>query len=263
MDPSLLIAIVAGVVILLVLVLLAVLVARRRRRLRERFGTEYDRAAQDRSKLAADRELEQREKRHAQLDIRPLSPAAKQHYSEGWANVQQEFVDRPTTAVVEADRLVTSLMAERGYPTEGFEQQLADLSVEHSRTLEHYRTAHGIMLRHQHGEAAAAVPATEDLRAAMLHYRTLFEDLLTDEEPQDRGMVQTNATARQEPPTEPVPAQPTTRQPPQQGTPQRPPQPPPQQYPPQQAQPQQPPVQQPPPGQHPPTMPPRPASPGH
>lgn len=238
MDPLLLIAIVVGVVILLVLVLLVVRIQQRRRRLRERFGSEYERAAQDSTKLAADRELEERERRHEQLDIRPLSPAAKQHYSENWANIQQQFVDRPTTAVVEADRVLTSLMAERGYPTQGFEQQLADLSVEHSRTLEHYRSAHGIMQRQQHGDAS-----TEDLRAAMLHYRTLFEELLGDDGPRDRSGVQTNATARQEPPTEPVPAQPAR------GTP---PKPPPQPSPPQT--PQTP--------QQPPAMPPRAAPPG-
>jgi len=166
----------------------------RRKRLQEKFGSEYDRAMDGESnRRAAEQELEHREKRHAQLDIRPLSPAAHERYSQNWASIQQQFVDRPATAVVEADRVLTELMAERGYPTEGFEQQLADLSVEHSRTLEHYRTAHGTMLRQRENKGD-----TEDLRSAMLHYRTLFEELL------DTGDVRQQRQVNESPPTTPV-----------------------------------------------------------
>ncbi len=89
--------------------------------------------------------------------------------------MQDEFVDRPEQAVHDADQLVTSLMHERGYPTEGFDQQLKDLSVEHGRTLEHYRAAHEVdTLSDQHRAT------TEQLRGAMVHYRTLFDELLSD-----------------------------------------------------------------------------------
>jgi hypothetical protein len=64
-------------------------------------------------------------------------------------------------------------MQDRGYPTEDYEQILADLSVEHATTLDHYRAAHQVSLQAEGGTAS-----TEDLRQAMLHYRALFGDLL-------------------------------------------------------------------------------------
>ncbi|WP_158890910.1 hypothetical protein [Amycolatopsis anabasis] len=147
-----------------------------RKRLRDRFGPEYERTVRDRdSRRDAERELAAREKRHAELDIRPLSPSAHERYAQRWALIQEQFVDRPARAVAEADRVLVELMAERGYPTEGYDQQLADLSVQHARTLEHYRSAHETMRNHEHTEAS-----TEKLRDAMVRYRTVFEDLLAD-----------------------------------------------------------------------------------
>jgi hypothetical protein len=145
-----------------------------RKRLQQRFGPEYDRTVEEKdSPRAAQRELAERERRHKELDIRPLSATARERYTREWAQTQEKFVDHPADAVAEADRLLVSLMAERGYPTEGYEQQVADLSVRHAKTLEHYRAAHAT----QHERTGAS---TEDLRDAMVHYRTVFEDLLTD-----------------------------------------------------------------------------------
>ncbi|MCU1687343.1 MAG: hypothetical protein JWQ81_8082 [Amycolatopsis sp.] len=155
----------------------------KRKRLRENFGPEYERTVSDHENpRAAQRELAAREKRHAELDIRPLTPSAQERYSHQWALIQEQFVDRPAGAVTEADRVLEALMAERGYPTDGYDQQLADLSVKHSRTLEHYRTAHETMRGHERTQAS-----TEELRDAMVHYRTVFEDLLTDGEENARG----------------------------------------------------------------------------
>jgi hypothetical protein len=145
-----------------------------RKRLQQRFGPEYDRTVEEKdSPRAAQRELAERERRHKELDIRPLSASARERYTREWAQVQEKFVDDPSTAVAEADRVLVALMAERGYPTEGYEQQLSDLSVRHAKTLEHYRAAHAT----QHERSGAS---TEELRDAMVHYRTVFEDLLTD-----------------------------------------------------------------------------------
>jgi len=175
-------------IVLIVVVAVAVLGAviwlvtqeMQRKRLQQRFGPEYDRTVAEKdSPRAAQRELAERERRHKELDIRPLSASARERYAREWAQVQEKFVDQPSAAVAEAQQLLNSLMAERGYPTEGYEQQVADLSVRHAKTLEHYRAAHTTQ---QKRDGAS----TEDLRDAMVRYRTVFEDLLTDGADDDR-----------------------------------------------------------------------------
>ncbi|MFE4959461.1 hypothetical protein ACFRCW_37110 [Streptomyces sp. NPDC056653] len=170
--------IVIAIIVAVVLIVLAVgmWVAVRRRHLRNRFGPEYERAVEaGDSRTAAERDLRAREQRHDDLDVKPLASSARQQYAQEWNSVQEHFVDRPQESVGEADQLVTRLMKERGYPTEGYEQQLKDLSVEHGRTLEHYRAAHEVNAR-----AGGQQTTTEELRGAMVHYRALFEDLLTN-----------------------------------------------------------------------------------
>jgi hypothetical protein len=146
----------------------------RRRRLQERFGPEYARAVKSHdSTREAEQELLARQKRHEELQIRDLEPAARDRHLAEWQQVQERFVDAPEAAVTEADQLLIQVMEERGYPTEGYEQQVADLSVEHAATIDRYRTAHEISLRAEAKEAS-----TEDLRQAMVHYRALFTELL-------------------------------------------------------------------------------------
>jgi len=148
----------------------------RRRALQNRFGPEYDRAVADGdSRLAAERELRERERRHAELELKELDPAARARYAGKWEEIQARFLDDPAGAVRDADALVTELVAERGYPTGDSEQHLANLSVEHARTLGHYRDAHEISKVNERGLAS-----TEQLRQALMHYRALFADLLGD-----------------------------------------------------------------------------------
>ncbi|MFF4213983.1 hypothetical protein ACFYZE_32475 [Streptomyces sp. NPDC001796] len=176
MPTGTLLAIIIPVVALIALIALGSSLLMRRHRLRELFGPEYQRTVEETgSRRATERELVEREQRHDELDVKPLPISIRDRYTREWATVQEEFVDRPEEAVHDADRLVTSLMQERGYPTEKFEEQLRDLPVEHSRTLEHYRAAHAIdELSTRHGAD------TEQLRNALVHYRALLEDLLTD-----------------------------------------------------------------------------------
>lgn len=151
-----------------------VLQQQRRSHLRERFGPEYERMmAEHDNKREVEQELIAREQRHADLDIRPLPEESRENYANRWTEVQERFVDSPGFAVTEADQLVAAVMAERGYPTEDFEQRLSDLSVGHASTLDHYRKAHDIS-----GRAARKAASTEELRQAMVHYRSLFEELL-------------------------------------------------------------------------------------
>jgi hypothetical protein len=173
MSPTLTI-----VLIIVVLVVIAAIVygvqAGRRKKLQSTFGPEYDRAVADTgSRTEAEKELREREKRHSELELKPLSPESQAKYSADWEEVQLKFVDDPAEAVGTADELVTRLITERGYPTRDYEDRLADLSVEHARTLGHYRDAHEISERNRSGSAS-----TEDLRQALVHYRALFADLL-------------------------------------------------------------------------------------
>lgn len=153
--------------------------AQRRRHLRERFGPEYDRlVAATGSSRAAERELEQRERRAATLHIRPLPLEDQQRFTTRWQAVQAEFVDSPKTSLAHADELLGQVMDARGYPVQDFEQRAADLSVDHPVVVQHYHAAHGIALRHKKDQTT-----TEDLRQAMIHYRALFQELVSDTEP--------------------------------------------------------------------------------
>ncbi|MEV6523041.1 hypothetical protein AB0M43_13915 [Longispora sp. NPDC051575] len=146
----------------------------RRRSLRDRFGPEYDRVVGERaSRAAAERELRDRERRHAQLTLRELTPDSRARYSAEWQDLQSRFLDEPGPAVDAADELVTRLIEERGYPAGDHDEQVAQLSVDHALTLDAYREAHAISVRNQRGEAS-----TEELRQAVVSYRALVVELL-------------------------------------------------------------------------------------
>ena len=158
----------------------------RRRELQRRFGPEYDRTVEEAdNRLAAEKELRERESRHAELELRELDPDDRARYTEQWQQIQARFVDAPENAVGAADDFVTELIAARGYPTDDYDDRLSHLSVEHARVLSDYREAHDINERNQRGEAT-----TEQLRLAVLHYRSLVSELLGEEateQPSDTG----------------------------------------------------------------------------
>jgi len=150
------------------------LATQKTRRLRDRFGPEYDRAAESAGgKRDAEAELAAREERREQLNIRPLPSDARRRYAEQWQSVQTQFVDAPAAAVAAADGLVSSVMKDRGYPMDDFEQRAADISVDHPQVVENYRAAHRIS-----ATTGSAGTTTEDQRQAMQHFRSLFEELL-------------------------------------------------------------------------------------
>jgi hypothetical protein len=172
MSAGAIVAIIVAVAV--VVAVIVAMAAARRRKLQQRFGPEYDRVVgETHSHRKADAELAERERRVRSLDIHPLDDTARAKYAGEWTVIQERFVDQPQEAVARAGMLVTSVMKDRGYPTEDHDQILADLSVEHANTLDHYRQAHQVSLQAEGGAAS-----TEDLRLAMLHYRALFADLL-------------------------------------------------------------------------------------
>src|SRR5437867_4027594 len=170
-----------GLIVLAVIVILAVAIAawwisqrRRSEQLREHFGPEYERTVDEiGDRRRAESELASREKRMKELDIRDLSAGERARFAESWTDVQAHFVDDPRAATAEADTLVVQVMEARGYPMGDFEQRAQDISVEHPALVQNYRSARGIRQRSDRGDAT-----TEDLRQAMVHYRSLFAELL-------------------------------------------------------------------------------------
>ena len=173
-------AIIAIIVVLAAGIAVALFVRKRRtQKLRTQFGgAEYTRAVKEGgNRRKAEAALDDRAERVERFNIRPLAPGDRARFIESWAKVQARFVDGPGGAVTDADQLLGDVMSTRGYPVSEFEQRAADLSVDHPRVLENYRAAHETALRQSRGQAS-----TEDLRQAMIHYRTLFEELVGEPE---------------------------------------------------------------------------------
>jgi hypothetical protein len=169
-------AIIAVIVVLIVVAAVAAFAtgALRRYRLRRRFGAEYDRVVGETgSQRQAEAELAERERRVRSLDIRSLDAPALDRYIREWNTIQEQFVDAPAKSVVGAQSLITAVMKDRGYPTESTGQIMSDLSVDYASTLQEFRTAQELS-----GRAASGSATTEDLRQAMVHYRSLFRELL-------------------------------------------------------------------------------------
>ena len=174
MDTRMLVAL--AIAALLIVVVVAIFAMRKRKsvQLKEHFGAEYDRvAAQQGDPRRAEAVLAERERRVEKFSIRTLPADERARYAQEWAAVQRRFVDDPAFAVTEADRLVVTVMTARGYPMSDFEQRAADISVTYPRVVDNYRSARAIVLRHGTGQSS-----TEDLRQAMVHFRSLFDELL-------------------------------------------------------------------------------------
>jgi hypothetical protein len=171
------IVVIIVVVVLLLAAAAVVAVPRmRRRRLQEEFGPEYDRTvASAGDQTAAERDLHERRQQRKELEIRALDPGARNAYAQRWMTTQQRFVDAPVEAVSDADSLVQQVMRDRGYPVGDFEQQARVVSVDHADVVAEYHSAHEISVLSAGGRAS-----TEQLREAMVHYRSLFAELLDE-----------------------------------------------------------------------------------
>lgn len=174
------------------LIIVAALFARGSRRartaqLRDQFGSEYDHVVSEKGKRKqAEQELLARVDEVQKYNIRPFTAAERDRFRADWALIEKRFIERPTTAVVEADELVAEMMRVRGYPMGDFEKHAAGLSVTHPRIIQHYRDGHRTI------SGASADTSTEDLRQAMLHYRALFDELVMevrDDVPRDIPMA--------------------------------------------------------------------------
>ena len=164
----------AALGLLLLVGLVRAAVIRRHARLRRKFGPEYERALEDYGDARhAERALRARERHVRQLHLHPLGQRDLARFSAEWTQIQALFIDSPSAAIRRADELIKAVMAARGYEPEPFEDRVADLSVEHANVVQHYRAARALAASNRHGRAD-----TEELRQALVHYRSLFSGLL-------------------------------------------------------------------------------------
>ncbi|HET6145665.1 MAG TPA: hypothetical protein VFE02_19330 [Candidatus Acidoferrales bacterium] len=168
-----------GIVIVIAIVAilavgLTIYLKQRSVRLRQRFGPEYTRALEETgNKYKAESKLEKLEKRVDKFSVHPLKPDEAIRFRDSWRVIQAGFVDDPKSALSAADDLVGEVMNARGYPVADFDERASEISVNHALVVENYRAGHEIALKHSKGQAT-----TEDMRRGMIHYRTLFDDLL-------------------------------------------------------------------------------------
>ncbi|MFL6068994.1 MAG: hypothetical protein ACJ74N_14815 [Gaiellaceae bacterium] len=191
------ILIAAAVVLVIAAIVMSMRRKSRSKQLQSQFGPEYDRTIESAdSKRKAESDLAARQERREQLDIRPLSSAARERYTTQWQTVQAQFVDNPTGAVASADTLIQSVMGDRGYPVDDFETRAADVSVDHPHVVENYREGHRLAEQSANGNGS-----TEELRQAMRHYRALFDELVEPEGDADaptmRGRTDTTTPSTQ------------------------------------------------------------------
>jgi hypothetical protein len=172
----------ACLLVVLVVIAVGAIIARRRvrtRSLRNRFGSEYDRAVVTHgSSRDAEAKLSDRQSRVEALQIRELGVTERERFVSEWQVVQSRFVDHPRAAVTEANDLINALLEVRGYPMAAFEQRAADVSVTYPRVMENYRIAHAIAV-----SPAGAEATTEELRTAMIQYRAIFDELAQSQRP--------------------------------------------------------------------------------
>lgn len=174
MDTRVVIALVVAAVVIVIAAVILISRSRERKHLKRQFGSEYDRAVmQQGDTRRAEVTLLEREKRVKKFILQPLSPSDRERYAEDWAAIQRRFVDNPSSAVAQADTLVNTVMVARGYPITDAEQQASDISVNYPSLVQNYRSATEVMQRH-----AQSRSSTEDLRLAMVNFRSLFDELL-------------------------------------------------------------------------------------
>ena len=193
MDNTATLWIIVGAIALAIMVI-GIIVSQRRARLRraelkQQFGPEYDRAVQEFGGPArAERVLNARTRRVEHFKSRELSVADRSRFGAAWTRIQAQFVDDPAVAVASAGELINEVMRARGYPTDGFDQRVADLSVEHPGVVQHYRAAQALYESNRSGQGN-----TEELRQAVVHYRALFADLLREPMPLSRSLRSAHA----------------------------------------------------------------------
>ena len=178
-------------VAIVVLVALAASFARIRRRrshLRERFGTEYNRAVATEGTAAGEKRLRKVERERDALEVIPVTRASRERYLEEWRQVEARFVSDPRESARGAERVVARALTERGYPApDDSEERAAVVAVDHADVAERYRHAYAMLSRVDGAES------TESLRKAMLDFRAVLDELLEDKPAAARSVVRASS----------------------------------------------------------------------
>jgi FtsZ-interacting cell division protein ZipA len=177
-------------VVIVVILLIVYFVSRRRRaqrseeqraRTREEFGSEYDRAAQERgSEEEAERELRQR-RGQVERQVQPLSEESRGRYEERWGEVERVFVDNPGRSIELADRTVMEILEERNFvsdPSQSDAETERSLAVMHPDVADDYREARRIradVVAGRTSEGGSEEETTEELRQAIRRYRVVYQ----------------------------------------------------------------------------------------
>jgi hypothetical protein len=179
MNPTYLIIAVVLIVVIMGAIM-APMFARRKRsqKFQNKYGTEYDHTVKTAgNEKKAQAELNERQKHVDTLNIRPLAASERERYQAEWTAIQAKFVDQPGQATVEADHLIMEVMKVRDYPVSDFDQRAADISVNYPTLVSNYRAAREIAIKNEKHSAN-----TEELRQALIYYRSLFDELLKEED---------------------------------------------------------------------------------
>jgi hypothetical protein len=166
------IVLVLGIAVALLLLAMFVRIRRRRAHLQEQFGPEYQRAVADQGTGGGEKRLTEIESERKDLEIRPLAPAARDRYLDEWRQAEARFVSDPRDAARAAEALVVRALEERGYPREDDERLVALVSVDHPDVADRYRHGHAML------ENVDGSQSTENLRRAMLDFRSVLEDVV-------------------------------------------------------------------------------------
>ena len=113
----------------------------------------------------------------ARVTLQPLGVDMRSVYASSWQRTQERFKGEPAQALVDADRLVTLLLDERGYPTK--DGRLVPVQADPAGVVGDYREAHAAASR----EDLTAI----EMRRAMDVYRRLVTTLLDEGRPSARG----------------------------------------------------------------------------
>ena len=103
-----------------------------------------------------------------------LAPGIRRRHIQEWAAIETRFTQVPVESLRDAERLVGSIMRDRGYPYVDAHLRSEALSPLHAASAEAYRDARRICRRLDDGSRVS----TDEMRQALVDYRSVVQDLL-------------------------------------------------------------------------------------